>query len=91
MRTLEKSAHELVALLLEEEIFYDIDMRLDLIDFVRSISVMCSETFIHPDMAIIAKKFSEQKILVLYLSPPTDYNPYRQSSWLALRKSVWSL
>lgn len=61
MRILEKSAHEPVDLFFEEKIFYDIDIRLDLIDSVGSISVMCGETFIHPDMAEIAKIFSEKK------------------------------
>lgn len=37
----------------------DIDLWLELIDSVGTISVMGGETFMHPDVAVIAKKFCE--------------------------------
>ncbi|WP_026888269.1 radical SAM protein [Clostridium beijerinckii] len=44
-----------------ETICRDIDIFLDMIDSVGTISVMGGETFMHPDIAKIAKKFSEKK------------------------------
>lgn len=42
-----------------ENICRDIDLWLELVDSVGTISVMGGETFMHPDIAVIAKKFSE--------------------------------
>ena len=44
-----------------EAICRDIDLWLELIDSVGTISVMGGETFVHPDIAKIAKKFSEHE------------------------------
>lgn len=44
-----------------ETICNDIDSFLDLVDSVGTISVMGGETFMHPDIAKIARKFSEKK------------------------------
>lgn len=44
-----------------ENIMRDIDLFLDTIDSVGTISVMGGETFMHPDIAKIANKFSEKK------------------------------
>lgn len=44
-----------------EKICRDIDLWLELIDSVGTISVMGGETFMHPDIAKIANKFAEHK------------------------------
>ncbi|SHJ39522.1 hypothetical protein SAMN02745163_01858 [Clostridium cavendishii DSM 21758] len=44
-----------------ETICRDIDLFLDMVDSVGTISVMGGETFMHPDISKIARKFSEKK------------------------------
>lgn len=49
----------------------DIDLFLDMVDSVGTISVMGGETFMHPDISKIAQKFSEKKNFG-FISFPTN-------------------
>ncbi len=54
-----------------EVISRDIDAFFDMVDSVGTVSVMGGETFLHPDISKIAKKFSEKKNLG-FVSFPTN-------------------
>lgn len=54
-----------------EIICRDIDIFFDMVDSVGTVSVMGGETFMHPDVAKIAQKFSEKKNLG-FVSFPTN-------------------
>ena len=54
-----------------EIISRDIDKYFDIIDTVGAVSVMGGETFLHPDIAKIANKFSEKKTFG-FISFPTN-------------------